>query len=97
MNDNLKIKISTAKWCIMKFVHEWYLRIFKIELTMHVTGTAEDQVPAEIEYRNSKGKCVGFWAYGSFDPSGPYRGQYNAVKNVVPSRKNGYYLPYGDH
>lgn len=31
-------------------------------------------VASEIEFRGRNGKVVGFWAYGSFDPAGPYRG-----------------------
>jgi hypothetical protein len=33
-----------------------------------------DYVPCEIEYKNSKGDTIGFWAYGYFDPGLPYRG-----------------------
>lgn len=31
-------------------------------------------VASEIEYFDRNGKSIGYWAYGSFDPSGPYRG-----------------------
>lgn len=31
-------------------------------------------VVSEIEYRGRNGKVIGYWAYGHFDPSGPYRG-----------------------
>ena len=43
-------------------------------LTEHVTGTAGDGVPAEIEYRDEKGTVVGFWAYGYFHPDYPFQG-----------------------
>jgi len=29
---------------------------------------------SEIEYRGRRGMIVGYWAYGHFDPSMPYRG-----------------------
>jgi len=31
-------------------------------------------VASEIEYFGRFNKSIGYWAYGSFDPSGPYRG-----------------------
>lgn len=43
-------------------------------ISAHVVGTAGDNVAAEIEYRGRRGRVVGFWAYGSFDPNGPYQG-----------------------
>lgn len=33
-----------------------------------------EHVVSEVGYYNRKGELVGYWAYGSFDPSGPYRG-----------------------
>jgi len=30
---------------------------------------------SEIEYRGRFGKVVGYWAYGSYDPSLPYKGE----------------------
>lgn len=44
-------------------------------ITSKVVGTAGDNVPAEIEYRGRGGRVVGYWAYGSWDPSGPYQGE----------------------
>lgn len=43
-------------------------------ITERVVGTAGHCVPAEIEYRGRRGKVVGYWAYGSFDPALPYKG-----------------------
>lgn len=43
-------------------------------LTLRVTGTAGDNVAAEVEYIGRFGRVVGFWAYGSFDPAYPYQG-----------------------
>ena len=31
-------------------------------------------VASEIEYRDCTGRVIGYWAYGSYDPSLPYRG-----------------------
>jgi len=44
------------------------------KITEKVTGTAGDGVPAEIEYRDRWGRVVGFWAYGSWHPRMPYKG-----------------------
>lgn len=30
---------------------------------------------SEIAYKDRNGIIIGYWAYGSFDPSFPYRGQ----------------------
>lgn len=43
-------------------------------IKQRVTATAGDGVPAEIEYLDSKGEVVGFWAYGSWHPDYPYKG-----------------------
>ena len=32
-------------------------------------------IPCEIEYVVRWGRVVGFWAYGYWDPSGPYQGK----------------------
>lgn len=32
-------------------------------------------VASEIEYFGRFNKSIGYWAYGSFDPSGPYQGE----------------------
>ena len=55
----------------MKSFWQW-LRFGTI--TSRITGTAGDNVPAEIEYIGRKGKVIGFWAYGSWHPDYPYRG-----------------------
>ena len=51
----------------------WDLRFGNLRET--VTGWAGDHIPAEIEYRDKDNVLVGFWAYGSWDPYHPYRGQ----------------------
>lgn len=30
-------------------------------------------IPSEVAYLDRKGQLVGYWAYGYFDPSMPYR------------------------
>ena len=42
-------------------------------VTEHVKAV-DGGVPSEIEYRGRFNRVVGYWAYGSFDPQGPYRG-----------------------
>jgi hypothetical protein len=51
-----------------------WLRFGKI--TTKITGTAGDNVPAEIEYYGRRGRIIGFWAYGYFHPDYPYKGDY---------------------
>jgi len=57
-----------------KLKHVW-LRIRFGTITAKVTGTAGDNVPAEIEFYGRGGKLIGFWAYGSFHPKFPYQGE----------------------
>jgi len=45
------------------------------KITAKVTGTAGDNVPAEIEYRDRFGRVVGFWAYGYWEPNSIYKGE----------------------
>jgi hypothetical protein len=39
-----------------------------------ITATAADGVIAEIKYYNRRCKTIGYWAYGAYDPAGPYTG-----------------------
>lgn len=48
-----------------------WVRFGKITETVK---SVDGGVVSEIEYRGRNGKVIGYWAYGSFDPSGPYRG-----------------------
>jgi hypothetical protein len=36
-------------------------------------ATVGDGVVSEVEYRDRWGRVIGYWAYGEFDPSLPYR------------------------
>ena len=51
-----------------------WLRLRFGKITGTVRGTAGDGVVSEIEYTGRGGKRIGYWAYGYFDPSLPYRG-----------------------
>jgi hypothetical protein len=55
---------------MIKKIWHW-IRFGKITQTIKadINGTA-----CEIEYAGRKGKVIGYWAYGYFDPSGPYQG-----------------------
>lgn len=39
-----------------------------------VVKSVDGGVASEIEYFGRFNRSIGYWAYGSFDPSGPYRG-----------------------
>lgn len=43
-------------------------------ITEKVVATAGDNVVAEVAYYGRKGRMVGYWAYGYFDPKMPYQG-----------------------
>ena len=54
-------------------------RVFKkkygLDITYSVDGTIDNQVCEMSYYSLKTGECVGFWAYGCFDPAGDYVGQ----------------------
>ena len=45
-----------------------------MDIIKRLEATAGDNVPAEYSYL-AKGKIIGYWAYGSFDPAMPYQGR----------------------
>ena len=57
---------------IKKFFRKIYNKIRFGHIRPVVKYTVAGTV-AEIAYFDSKGKVVGYWAYGHFDPSFPYR------------------------
>lgn len=57
-----------------KKLQAYYYHIRFGEVTKHIMATAGDGVPAEIEYRDRKGRVIGFWAYGSWHPKSKYKG-----------------------
>jgi len=59
---------------LIRYAQRIYAKIRYGELIEHVMATAGDNVPAEIEYRDKKGRVIGFWAYGYFHPDLPYQG-----------------------
>ncbi len=42
-------------------------------VTSKVVGWIDGYQPCEIEYYDYLGRVIGYWAYGHFDPSYPYR------------------------
>lgn len=66
----MKDRIDRLGFLIVRF----YARLRYRGLTAHVISTAGYDIPAEIEYRDKKGRVVGFWAYGYWHPKYPYRG-----------------------
>lgn len=69
MKRDRKTGIGLRRWlrCLV-------IRIRWGQITEKVVGTAGHCVPAEIEYRDRKGKLIGFWAYGHWHPDYPYKG-----------------------
>jgi hypothetical protein len=57
----------------MKMIKRLYLYLRFGKITARVVDRI-DYVPCEIQYFNSKGETIGYWAYGCFDPNFPYRG-----------------------
>ena len=50
-----------------------YLSLRFGEITPVVVSTVNG-IACEIAYHGGDGTIIGYWAYGSFDPSYPYRG-----------------------
>lgn len=55
-----------------KFFRKIYnrIRFGHVQLVVNCTSAG---VVSEVMYIDSKGEIVGYWAYGHFDPSFPYR------------------------
>ena len=51
------------------------------KITSRVSGTAGDNIVAEIEYYGRRGKMIGFLAYGAWHPDYPYQGQDEVYRN----------------
>jgi hypothetical protein len=62
-------KLRCARDTIIEFIH--WVRWGKI--TEEVVDAIAN-VPCEIQYRDRNGTIIGYWAYGYFDPSLPYKG-----------------------
>jgi hypothetical protein len=71
---DIKLRISNALWRARKKLHDTWQWIRFGDVTEKVVDFAGDHVVAEVEYRGRGGKLVGYWAFGSFDPSFPYQG-----------------------
>lgn len=35
-----------------------------------------NRIACEVEIRNKRGKCIGYWSYGQFDRRYPYVGEW---------------------
>jgi hypothetical protein len=57
----------------MSILKKIYLYIRFGEITERVVDRIEG-IPCEIAYYDRNGDMIGYWAYGSFDPEGKYRG-----------------------
>ena len=62
------------KWIYRK-IKRWVSLLRFGHVTNKIVGTAGHDVPAEIEIYDRNGRNIGFWGYGSYDPSGPYQGE----------------------
>lgn len=54
----------------MKHIWNW-IRFGKVRT---LTADTINGIPCEVYYIGRFNRVVGFWAYGSFDPSFPYQG-----------------------
>lgn len=69
----------------MYFIYKWFwisyflMRYGPLTETQH---TLDAYGPVmEIEYKDSKGRHIGHWSYGYFDPTFSYQGQPAIIKN----------------
>jgi hypothetical protein len=46
-----------------------------LEVDQERIRSVDGGVASEIEYLNWRGERIGYWAYGSYDPSLPYQGE----------------------
>lgn len=58
----------------MKLFYKLYFKI-RFGVITHKITERIDGIPCEYEYFDSKGRLIGHWAYGAFNPNYPYRGQ----------------------
>lgn len=66
---SLKWRIFEMRRTLKKSYQHW-----RFGAITETVKAVDGGVPSEIEYRDCKGIVIGYWAYGSFDPSHPYRG-----------------------
>lgn len=55
-----------------KFLLKLYYRI-RFGKVKHRVKAIDSGCVSEVEILNRNGKVVGYWAYGSYDPSYPYK------------------------
>jgi len=61
--------MASNKW-IRKLIRWIRFGTIRERVVSRIEGT-----PCEIEYTGRFGRVIGYWAYGSFDPSEPYQGE----------------------
>lgn len=64
---------------IRQFFYALRIRIFHGPVTFKTMDTMDawgSQLVTEYEAFNRHGKGIGYWAYGSWDPAGIYRGEH---------------------
>lgn len=52
-----------------------------LEVDEEVIRSIDANVVSEVEILNKAGERIGYWAYGSYDPSLPYQGEELCSKN----------------
>jgi len=55
-------------------IRKFYLWLRFGTITCKVVDTING-LPCEKAYYGRRGKLIGYWAYGNFDPEAPYQGQ----------------------
>jgi hypothetical protein len=65
--------MEKSKHCVRCMARRFYNWARFGEVRAKIVGTIAN-VPCEISYIDSKGREVGYWAYGYFDPRAPYQG-----------------------
>jgi hypothetical protein len=58
-----------------------------MDIVKKIEATAGDNIPSEYSYW-SKGKIIGYWAYGSFDPAMPYQGRDSWLQRTTAVVRN---------
>lgn len=64
---------TTATWVSHGLKRAWQRMRFGV-ITEKIVGFAGDHVVSEVEFYGRNHQVIGYWAYGSFDPSLPFQG-----------------------
>lgn len=69
--------LPIARVSVARRIRNWAFRLIHFPVTTRTTDTMDawgSKLVTEYEVLNRRGKVIGYWAYGSFDPSLPYKG-----------------------